>query len=68
MKAALVLLVALFYLLHQDFWFWSARGPLLFGLLPPGLWYHALYTIGCSLLLALLVKVSWPASRDGEER
>jgi hypothetical protein len=54
-------LVAIFYLLHQDFWFWRDARPLVLGFLPVGLFYHAVYTIGCSLLLWLLVRWSWPA-------
>ncbi|MEO8026550.1 MAG: DUF3311 domain-containing protein [Bryobacteraceae bacterium] len=54
------LLVFLFLAAHQDFWFWRTPEPILFGFLPAGLWYHALYTLAAAGLLALLVKFAWP--------
>lgn len=56
----LTLLVILVYLLHQDFWNWDKAKPLLFGFLPPGLAYHAGYSILASILMAVLVKFAWP--------
>jgi hypothetical protein len=53
-------LAALYYALHQDVWFWREARPLVFGILPIGLFYHAAYTAGCSLLLWLLVRRAWP--------
>jgi hypothetical protein len=53
--------VALLYLLHQDTWFWHEVRPLVFGFLPIGLFYHAVFTIACSGVLWLLVKMAWPA-------
>ena len=61
MKAArnvlLTLLVIAVYLLHQDFWNWKKAQPLLFGFLPPGLAYHA----GYSILAAVTMHESAPA-------
>jgi TRAP-type C4-dicarboxylate transport system permease small subunit len=67
-NAALILLVLLYWALHQDFWNWRAAEPLAFGFLPIGLTYHALYTLGVSLLMAFLVKVAWPVrlEKDAE--
>lgn len=62
----LTLLVVGYWLLHQDFWFWRSARPLLFGFLPPALSYHALYSLGASLLLWLLVKTAWPSHLDHE--
>jgi hypothetical protein len=59
-------LVALLYVLHQDFWFWRAARPLVFGFLPIGLFYHAVFTAACSIVLWLLVKYSWPAHLEDE--
>ncbi|MEZ5351188.1 MAG: hypothetical protein R2762_01000 [Bryobacteraceae bacterium] len=56
----LALLIFAFYLLHQDFWFWSEARPLVFGFLPVGLFYHALYTIAVIGLLALCIRWAWP--------
>ena len=55
------LLVFLFLAAHQDFWFWRSSEPLLFGFLPPGLWYHAVYTLVAAGLIGILVKYAWPA-------
>jgi hypothetical protein len=59
-------LVALLYVLHQDFWFWRAARPLVFGFLPIGLFYHAVFTAACSIVLWLLVKYAWPAHLEDE--
>jgi hypothetical protein len=56
--AALVLII---YVLHQDFWFWRAARPFVFGFLPIGLFYHAAFTLAASVLLVVLVKYAWPA-------
>ena len=59
----MVLLTAA-YALHQDFWWWRSARLLVFGVLPIGLAYHAAYTIGISLLMAVLVKYHWPSHLD----
>jgi hypothetical protein len=56
--AALALLA--FYGLHQDWWFWRDARPLVFGVLPIGLFYHVAYTVAVSLLLVVLIRVFWP--------
>jgi hypothetical protein len=53
--------VALLYVLHQDFWFWRDARPLVFGILPIGLFYHVAFTLASSLVLWLLVSAAWPA-------
>ncbi len=60
-KFGLSVLILAFYVLHQDFWNWRTAQPLAFGFLPVGLWYHALYTLGCSVLLWFLLQVAWPS-------
>jgi Protein of unknown function (DUF3311) len=57
-------LVAVFYVLHQDTWFWREARPFVFGFLPVGLFYHAAYTVGCTLLLWLMVRIAWPGHLD----
>ena len=47
--------LVVFYVLHQDFWFWRAARPLVFGFMPIGLFYHAAFTAACAGLLWLLV-------------
>ena len=64
MNAVAVALVAVFYVLHQDTWFWRESRPFIFGFLPVGLFYHAAYTVGCALLLRLLVRTTWPGHLD----
>jgi hypothetical protein len=65
-RLALSLAVAAFYALHQDVWFWRAARPLLFGFIPVGLTYHAFFTLGAALLMAVLVRLAWPARLEAE--
>jgi hypothetical protein len=69
-RTALTLAVAALYVLHQDFWFWRSARPLLFGFLPVGLTYHALFTVAAAVLMAALVRYAWPAQleADAEDR
>jgi hypothetical protein len=57
-------LIGVFYLLHQDVWFWSDPRPLVCGFMPIGLFYHAAYTVASALLLWFLVRTAWPAHLD----
>jgi len=54
------LAVAGLYVLHQDWWNWRVARPLVFGFLPVGLAYHALFTLATVLLMAAAVKWLWP--------
>jgi hypothetical protein len=58
-------LVALLYVLHQDIWFWREARPLVFGVLPIGLFYHVAFTVASSVVIWLLVKSAWPAGEKG---
>ena len=60
-RLLLVIAIIALYLLHQDFWFWRAARPFVFGFLPIGLFYHAAFTLAASVLLVVLVKYAWPA-------
>jgi hypothetical protein len=65
----LSLLVAFVYVLHQDVWFWRTARPLVFGFLPVGLAYHALYSGLAAGVMALLVRYAWPGHlEDDTER
>jgi uncharacterized protein DUF3311 len=66
MSAALV--VALLYALHQDIWLWRDARPLVFGVLPIGLFYHAAYTLAVSLMLSWIVRRHWPKHLDAAAR
>lgn len=69
MKSVLLtLLVVVFYALHQDVWNWRRAEPLLFGFLPPALWYHAAYSCCAAGIMALLVKFAWPADLENADK
>ena len=53
-------LVVVLALLHQDFWFWDDP-TLVFGFMPVGLFYHALYSVAAACLWAAAVKWAWPS-------
>ena len=65
-KAFLIILILVLYALHQDLWFWRAARPLLFGFLPVGIWYHALFTLAVSLVMGVLIREAWPAHLEEE--
>jgi len=65
MKWLLSLLVVAVYVLHQDFWNWHDK-TLVFGFLPIGLAYHAVYCVAASITLAILVKFAWPSRLEEE--
>lgn len=64
MKPSIALLLLVYYVLHQDFWNWTQARPLVFGFVPIGLFYHALYAAGASLLMKMLVTWAWPADLE----
>ena len=66
--AAAFIIVAALYLLHQDIWFWREARPLVFGVLPIGLFYHAAYTVLLAPVLWVLTRLIWPSHlvRDRE--
>ncbi len=59
-KAPIILAIFVMYVLHQDVWFWRTPQPIVGGILPIGLAYHAAYTALVSLLMWGLVKYAWP--------
>ena len=60
MRNAATLALVVFYALHQDWWLWRETRPLVFGVFPIGLFYHAAYTVAVSLVLLVLVRIFWP--------
>jgi hypothetical protein len=60
-RLLIALATAVLYLLHQDLWFWRDARPLVFGFLPVGLAYHAVYCLAVTGLMWALVQVAWPA-------
>lgn len=67
MKWILVILTVLLIIAHQDLWFWGQPYLIVFGFLPVGLWYHALFCVTASLLLALFVVSAWPTHLEDAE-
>jgi hypothetical protein len=63
-RLLLLLAIAAVYLLHQDVWFWRSARPLVFGILPIGLAYHAAYCLLAVALMWILTKAAWPAHLD----
>jgi len=63
MKWLLTVLVLGYLALHHDIWNWTDR-TLVGGVLPKGLAYHAMYSIGASVLMAILVKFAWPSQLE----
>jgi Protein of unknown function (DUF3311) len=66
MKWIAALWVVVLIALHQDIWFWKDK-TLVFGLMPIGLLYHALFAVTASLTMWMLVKVAWPKEFDALE-
>ena len=64
MRFSLAGMIIAVYFLHQDVWFWRTARPLVFGFLPVGLFYHALFCLFCSAVMILLVKFAWPVQFD----
>ena len=60
-KSSLVLLVVFVVLavLHQDVWNWD-NASLVFGFMPVGLAYHALYSLVVAAFWAVVMKMAWP--------
>jgi fatty-acid desaturase len=66
-RIILGLAIAVLYLLHQDVWFWRQARPLVFGFLPIGLAYHALYCVAAACLMWGLTTFAWPAHLDRDK-
>lgn len=64
----LAVLVMIVYVLHQDVWFWRQARPLVFGVLPVGLFYHVCYSVGAAFMMWLLVRCAWPAHLDPHDK
>lgn len=64
-KSTVVILIAFVVLavLHQDFWNWDSA-HLVFGFMPIGLAYHALYSIVAATFWFIVMKVAWPTELE----
>lgn len=65
-KMALVVAALSLYFLHQDIWFWRTSRPLVFGIMPIGLFYHGCFSVAACLLMWALVKFAWPSRLEEE--
>jgi hypothetical protein len=63
----LTALLAVVYVLHQDFWNWKEAYPLVFGFLPIGLAYQAGYSVLAAAMMAVLVRAAWPKHLESVE-
>ena len=59
MRTLVWVLVGALFLLHQDFWFWD-DATLVFGFMPIGLFYHAMFSLAAAGVWVLAVKFAWP--------
>ena len=64
--ALLTLVAAAVIALRHDYWWWNSPEPLLFGVLPAGLWWQAVVSILASLMMWLMVTLAWPAALEQE--
>ena len=62
----LTLAAAAVLVLRHDYWFWDTPHPLLFGVLPVGLWWQGLVSILAAALMALMVRFAWPQELENE--
>jgi hypothetical protein len=60
----LIAAVIALYVLHHDFWFWQTAHPIVFGVLPVGLFYPACYAVAAAALMWCLVAWAWPSHLD----
>ncbi len=66
-RARLFVAIAFVYALHQDVWFWRTATPLVFGFLPIGLAYHAVYCLVVALVMWALTRVAWPSHLESAD-
>ena len=60
MKKVVYGLVVLLAIIHQDFWWWNNK-TLVFGFMPLGLFYHALFSCRAAGVWAMAIKWAWPS-------
>ena len=65
-KLLLVIALVVLYALHQDIWFWRTAHPMVFGFMPLGLFYQAMFSVAAALMMWLLVKYAWPSHLERE--
>ena len=63
MKNVVIALFIIMLVIHQDFWYWD-DASLVFGFMPIGLFYHAVFSICCAVLGGLAIKYVWPTELE----
>ena len=53
-------LIALLFVLHQDFWLWDSE-TIVWGFLPAGLAYHLVFSLLSASVWAMALKTIWPS-------
>ena len=67
MKNVVYALIVIMAIIHQDFWWWDNK-TLVFGFMPLGLFYHALFSCMAAGVWALAIKGAWPSDiEEGAE-
>ena len=60
MKNVFYALIVLMAIIHQDFWWWDNK-TLVFGFMPLGLFYQALFSCLAAGGWAMAIKWAWPS-------
>ena len=58
-RRIIIILAIVLAILHQDFWNWDSEA-LIFGFMPIGLAYHAMYSVAAATLWYFAIKFAWP--------
>lgn len=64
-RTAVLVLVGVLAIAHQDFWLWD-DASLVGGVLPVGLAWHAGFSLVASAIWGLVVVFAWPSDPLGE--
>lgn len=60
MKYTVWVLAVVLFFAHQDLWNWDDT-TLVFGFMPMGLFYHAMFSVAAATVWLLAVKFAWPS-------
>ncbi|HNO77424.1 MAG TPA: hypothetical protein PKN33_05120 [Phycisphaerae bacterium] len=67
MRIFVYFLIVLLAIVHQDFWWWDTEKPLIGGVVPIGLAYHALVSLAAAIFWGLAAKYCWPHDLDDDD-
>ena len=63
MKPLIIIIFIILAILHQDTWNWD-NADLVFGFIPVGLAYHALYSVVAAVFWWCVTQFAWPADLE----